>query len=476
MLYAHILRYGISAPATAAESKGRSHFEVVQVADTALGRGGIDNDAASLHPGRESIQHFRFFLCVCIQGSCVTVATVGNQPLCFAECVFDIPGPVHCQHGAQLLMREFFRQLHRFNFSNEHLGSFRHSDTGQCCDFAGALADDFRVQCAVGQDRMAHLVQVSAFQEPAAPGGKFGPDRFIDTVQHDYALFGSADHTVIKGLGMNDRIDRQDQVGAVVNYCRHVSGTHTQSRFAAGICGLYHAGPTCSQDDICVPHQGVGHLQGGHINPADDAFRSAGLYCRIQYDFRGGNCRFLRPGMRTENNPVAGFQTDQGFENSCGGRVGSGYHRRHHTDGLRDLLYAENLVFLDHAAGFGIPISVINIFTGVVILDYLIFHHTHAGFFHGHSGQWHPGLIGCRCCSQEDPVHLFLRVGGEYPLRRAHPGDSRLQRFHTVHHVKCFGFHTVPPLPVLMPHWLPYGDKPKIMQCLPGVSSHRTAL
>ena len=476
MLYAHILRYGVSAPAAAAESKGRSHFEVVQIADAALGRGGIDHNSAGFHSGRKSIQHFRLLLCICIQGSRMAVTAVGNQPLRFAECVFNILCPVHCQHGAQLLMREFFRQFHRFNFSDEHLGSFRHGDTGQCRDFAGALADDLRVQRAVGQDGMAHLVQVGAPQEPAAPGGKFGTNRFVDTVQHDYALFGSADHTVVEGFGVNDRIDRQDQIGAVVNHCRHVSGAHTQGRFTAGIRCFYHAGAACGQDDIGIPHQGVGHLQGGNIDPADDAFRSAGLDRCVQHHLRSGDRGFLRPGMGTEDDAVAGFQAEQRLENGGGGGVGGRDDRRNHADGLGDLLHAVGLVFLDHAAGLGIPVSVVNIFAGVVVFDHLILHHTHAGFFHCHSGQRHPGLIGCRCCSQEDPVHLFLRVGGEYPLRCAHPGDSRLQRFHTVHHVKCFGFHTVPPLPVLMPHWLPYGDKPKIMQCLPGVSSHRTAL
>ncbi len=180
--------------------------------------------------------------------------------------------------------------------------------------------------------------------------------------------------------------------------------------------------------------------------------------------------------MGAENDAVAGFQADQRLENGGGGGVGGGDHRGHHADGLGDFLHAVCFVFFDHAAGFGVPVSIVNVFAGVVVLDHLVLHHAHAGFLHGQLGQGNAGPVGCRGRGQEDPIHLLLGVGREDPLRGAHSVDGRFQRFHAVHHVKCFLFHTVPPSPVCVIRWLSSGDKPGIMRYFPDAPSHGTAL
>ena len=48
-------------------------------------------------------------------------------------------------------------------------------------------------------------------------------------------------------------------------------------------------------------------------------------------------------------------------------------------------LNAVGRVFLDDAAGLGILVGVVNIFSGIVVLDDLILHYAHAGFGHGHA-------------------------------------------------------------------------------------------
>ncbi len=50
---------------------------------------------------------------------------------------------------------------------------FRHGDPGQLGDGIGALAYDFRVEGAVDEDGLAHLVQFILLEEVAAPGGEF---------------------------------------------------------------------------------------------------------------------------------------------------------------------------------------------------------------------------------------------------------------------------------------------------------------
>ena len=387
VLDAHIFGYGVAAPAAAAQGEGGGHFEIVQIADAALGGGGVHHDAAGLHPGREGIQHLGLLLGVGIQGRSVAVAAVGDQPVGLIEGVLQIFGAVHGQHGAQLFMSEFFGERHGFHFADQHLGALRHGNAGQRRDFAGALTHDFGVQRAVDQDGVAHLVQLCAFQEPAAAVRELGLDFIIDAVQHDHALLGGADHAVVKGFGMDDGIDRQHQVGAVVDDSGHVARAHAQGWLAAGIGSLHHAGAAGGQDNIRFPHQGVGHVQGRHVDPADDALRRAGLHRCVQHHLRRGDGSFLGPGMGAENDAVAGFQADQRLENGGGGGVGGGDHRRHHADGLGNFLHAVSLVFLDDAAGLGIPIGVVNVFAGVVILDHLVLHHAHAGFLHSQLGQ-----------------------------------------------------------------------------------------
>ena len=58
MLNAHILRNGVAAPASAAQGQGGGQLEIVQVANAALGRGGIDQDPAGLHGVSKGIQLF----------------------------------------------------------------------------------------------------------------------------------------------------------------------------------------------------------------------------------------------------------------------------------------------------------------------------------------------------------------------------------------------------------------------------------
>ena len=59
-------------------------------------------------------------------------------------------------------------------------------------------------------------------------------------------------------------------------------------------------------------------------------------------------------------------------------------------DGLGNLLDAVGGVLLDHAAGLGILVGVVDVLGGVVVFDDLILHNAHAGLVHGHLGQGNP--------------------------------------------------------------------------------------
>ncbi len=129
---------------------------------------------------------------------------------------------------------------------------------------------------------------------------------------------------------------------------------------------------------------------------------------------------------------VAVFPGHLVFKMGGGGGVGGGDNRRDHADGLGDPADTKGLVLLDYTAGFGIFISVINIFGGVVVFDHLILHHAHAGFLHGQLGQGDALLVGSDGGRQENAVYLLLGIGGKALLRRAHAGNRSLQLFYAV--------------------------------------------
>ena len=74
----NVLGYGVTAPGTAAKSKGWSKLEVVKVTDTTLGRRGIDKDTAGFHSCFEFI-HLLCFIYVDVEGRGMTIAAVCNE-------------------------------------------------------------------------------------------------------------------------------------------------------------------------------------------------------------------------------------------------------------------------------------------------------------------------------------------------------------------------------------------------------------
>ncbi len=88
------------------------------------------------------------------------------------------------------------------------------STPASCRDGVRALADDLRIQRAVDQNRVAHLIQLVPLEEVAAAARKLRAHLVVDAVQHRHALLGGADHAVVKRLGMDDRADGQLDIRA----------------------------------------------------------------------------------------------------------------------------------------------------------------------------------------------------------------------------------------------------------------------
>ena len=136
--------------------------------------------------------------------------------------------------------------------------------------------------------------------------------------------------------------------------------------------------------------------------------------------------------MGRDDDAVAGLEANQRLEN--GGRRGvSGRDdRRDNADRFCNLHHAECFVALQHTDGLRVLVGVVDVFSGVVVLDDLIFHHAHAGFFHRHLRQRDAHVVRGEGSCLENLVHLLLRVGRIDLLCRADAGEGSLEALHVI--------------------------------------------
>lgn len=66
-------------------------------------------------------------------------------------------------------------------------------------------------------------------------------------------------------------------------------GANAQGGLARGVSGLDHARATGGEDDVDVAHDHVSQLDGGDIDPADDALGGAGLDGGVKHELGGGD-------------------------------------------------------------------------------------------------------------------------------------------------------------------------------------------
>ena len=108
----------VAAPGAAAECQRGCQFEVVKVADTALGRRCVDKNTAGLHPLAELRKLCLFGDGVQIHGRGVTVTAVGNEVFRLIERVAEVFCLIHGKDGRQLFVCEFFGNIYAFDFTD----------------------------------------------------------------------------------------------------------------------------------------------------------------------------------------------------------------------------------------------------------------------------------------------------------------------------------------------------------------------
>ena len=354
----------------------------------------------------------------------MTVAAVLDQSVGLVQSILKILGPVHGKDGGELLVGKGFAQVGGRNFADENLGALRHCDPRQSGDGVGGLTNDFCVESAVDDHYGPDLIGFFLVQNVAAPVDKLSFDLVVNAVEHHHTLLRGTDHAVVKGFGVDHRGDGQKNIGGFINDGGGVAGANAQRGLAGGVGGFHHSGAAGGENQVGFLHDLIGQLQGGLVNPSDDPLRGTGGNSGFQHNLRGRNGAALCPGVGTDNNGVAGFQRDQGFENRGGSGIGSGNDRGNHADGLRDFLNAVGGVFFNHAAGSGVLIGVIDVLSGIVVFDDLVFHDAHSGLGNGLLRQGNAHFIGGSCRGKENPVHLFLGIGCKPGLGGSAPAEG----------------------------------------------------
>ena len=204
-------------------------------------------------------------------------------------------------------MGKLLADVHRLHLSNQDLCILRDIHACQLSDRISALTNNFCVQRTIDQDGLANLIDLALLQEIAASVNKFFLYILINGSQNRHGLLGGTDHTIIKGLGMDDGIYRQLNVRSLINDNRRISRADAYRRLSGRVCGFHHARTAGSQDQICVAHYFVGKLQRRHVNPPDDSLRRSRFHRRVQNHLGRRDGTLLCPGVRGNNDCVPGL-------------------------------------------------------------------------------------------------------------------------------------------------------------------------
>ena len=385
-----------------------------------------------------------------IQGRSMSVTAVCNQLFCHIQSSFEIRCLVKRQYRGKFLMCERFRHVYGGNFADQDLGISRYGKACDLCDGCSLLAYNLRINgSCLGQDDLANLIQFVLVQNMAAALKELGSHCRIDICDRRYRLFRRTDHTIIKRLGMDHRINCCLNITAAVHDNRYISRTNADCWIAGRISRLHHAGASGCQNHVYRFHNQVGQLDRRLIYPSDDTFRSACLYSCLKNNLRRFNCTFLRTRMRADDDCIPGLQTDETFEDCSRSRVRGRNDRSHKAYRFRDLLDAKSLILFDHADCLNLLIRIVHILSRIVILDDLVFHNTHSGLFTGHLRKRNTLFIRSHGSLKEDLVDLLSRESSKYFLRLSHRSDLFLEQLHLSLRFRCiFSFlfcHKYPP-------------------------------
>ena len=322
-------------------------------------------------------------------------------------------------------MREGFGDLDGLHLADEDLRLGRDVHARELGDRHGLLADDLRVHGSrLGEDDLADLVELRRLEEVAAAVRELLLDLVVDLVVDDDALLGGADHAVVERLGVDDRAHRELDVAGAVHDGRRVARTDAEGRLAGAVGRLDHRGAARRENAVRFLHEHLRRRDRGLLDAGDDVLGRARLDGGLVDDHRGVVRALLGARVRADDDAVARLEADERLEDGRGGRVRGRDHRADETDRLRDLADAERGVLFDDAARLHVLVRVEDVLGRVVVLDDLVLDDAHARLGDRVLRERNAHVVRRQRRRTEDLVDLFLRIGGELLLRRAHLRDQ----------------------------------------------------
>ena len=337
-------------------------------------------------------------------------------------------------------MRELFGEIDARDFTDKDLGRCGNLKARELCDLRCALTDDLGIERTVYDDSLADKIRLLRGEDVTSAGLEFFPDLVVDLVCNDDRLLGSADHAVIKGLGVNDRIDGEHDVCRFVDDRGSISCSDTDRGLARRVSGLDHTGTSGSKDDVGFLHNEIRHVKARLVDPAYDTLGSACRYSRIEHDLCCFDSRLGSSRVRAYYDTVACLECKESFENSCRCRVCCRDNCGDHADRLCDLSDPCGFVFFDDATSLRIPVLIVDILCGIVVLNDLVFGKSHACFLCCHDGERESCFASRdRSCS-EDSVNFFLTKLRILRLCGPDVGELSLKPGYAVHFFTCY-FH-----------------------------------
>ena len=440
MLYANVVGNAVAAPRATTKCKRGSKAEVVKVTDTALRRRGVEKDTAGLHSLGELSKLLSLSDFVKVDRGCVTEAAVLNKSVSLVKSLIEALCTVHCEYGRKLLVSELLGDINACHLTDEDLCALGNLYACKSGNLVCRLTNDLCIKCAVDDNGLTNLLDLLCAQEVAAAVSEFCLNLIVDVGENDNRLLGCADHTVVEGLGVNYRVNGKKNVCRAVDDCRSVTCAYAKCRLTAGVCRANHAGATGSEDDVSLLHNGVGHVDGGAVDPVDDSLGCACRYCCL----KNKSCRrrgtILCSGVGGDDDTVSGLQGEKALEDCGRGGVGGRNYRRNNSDRLCNLGDTKGLVLLDNAAGLGVLICVVDILCRIVVLDNLVLNDAHAGLCYCHLCEGDSCLVSRTCRREEDLVNLLLGICCVDSLSFSESADGIFEALYAVNNLSFFHF------------------------------------
>src|SRR6202142_1367877 len=339
--------------------------------------------------------------------------------------------PIDRKHRKKLFNRQWIFAANALNRRNQKFGVRLYYQTGKTGD-VGSLLPDGQGAHESGlriDDRTLQQFRLFLVADVRAQFRKFVEDVVIDLVVDHQSLFGSADGSVIEGLGEDDVDDSRAQVRGLFQIDRRVSRSHAQGWLARAIGGFDGARSTRGIDQpyIFVVHQVGVILQGMRFQAGEHTFGRAMLQRSLIHNLYGLGATMPGVRMRTEDDGVERLDGHDAFEEHRASGVGNRREREDDSDRLGDLHQIALREFTDDTHRPFILDVVVGELRGHHVLDDLVFHDADSGFLNREAGKILRVFEAGEDHRLDDTIHVLLGKLGEYSGRSSSLTNQSIQ-------------------------------------------------